>query len=441
VRVDGRIVRELGRRVHPERDVIEVDGARVGRAERVYLALNKLRGHVTTRDDPQGRPTVYASLGRATLPFVAPVGRLDRASEGLLLLTNDSQWAARLLDPAAHVDKTYHVQVRAVADEALVARVAAGVTEPSSGERLAVKAVTVLRVGSRSSAWLEIVLDEGRTDTSAVCCTRWDVEVLRLVRVAIGPLGLGALPKGAWRLLTPPRCGPVAPAVTGAGRARDDAVPFASGAMRDGRTGYPRPHALPRRPGGRHDEHEGRRARPAALPPRRARAAHRVAELRGDVDVRDERGGRVVFASSCGEQPIRSHVHPPPANPPIHARPRRPLPGGLQRVRRPGHARAAAPGRHVRERERRPGHGQRSRRRRVPRPGRTRRDALHRAPADGARVQGDRRSGRRRRRHRLRRRPRRGPRPELRAGQTLQLTGRSTFHVRDGRLVRIVDES
>ena len=203
VRVDGRIARELGHRVHPERDVIEVDGARVGRAERVYLALNKPRGHVTTRDDPQGRPTVYASLEAATLPFVAPVGRLDRASEGLLLLTNDSQWAARLLDPAAHVDKTYHVQVRAVADEAFIARIAAGVTEPPSGERLAVKAVTVLRVGSRSSAWLEIVLDEGKNRHIRRLLHALDVEVLRLVRVAIGPLTLGELPKGAWRLLTP----------------------------------------------------------------------------------------------------------------------------------------------------------------------------------------------------------------------------------------------
>jgi 23S rRNA pseudouridine2605 synthase len=201
-RVDGQLVRELGRRVHPERDAIEVDGDRVGRVERVYLALNKLRGHVTTRDDPQGRPTVYASLEGATLPFVAPVGRLDRASEGLLLLTNDSQWAARLLDPASHVDKKYHVQVRGLTDEALVARIAAGVTEASTGERLAVKAVSVLRVGSRSSAWLEIVLDEGKNRHIRRLLQALDVEVLRLVRVAIGSLALGELPKGQWRELT-----------------------------------------------------------------------------------------------------------------------------------------------------------------------------------------------------------------------------------------------
>jgi 23S rRNA pseudouridine2605 synthase len=290
VRVDGRIVRELGRRVHPERDVIEVDGARVGRAERVYLALNKLRGHVTTRDDPQGRPTVYASLGRATLPFVAPVGRLDRASEGLLLLTNDSQWAARLLDPAAHVDKTYHVQVRAVADEALIARVAAGVTEPSSGERLAVKAVTVLRVGSRSSAWLEIVLDEGRNRHIRRLLHALDVEVLRLVRVAIGPLTLGELPKGDVAAADARRgAGAVAPAVTGRAGAREPTESGVHGRRRGfGHAASARVAGAPgpRRRGRRDDAEEpagaprlgrlsGRARAPPPLHGRRARRAPR----------------------------------------------------------------------------------------------------------------------------------------------------------------------
>jgi len=202
VRVNGTIVRDANVRIVPEHDVIEVDGKRVGRVDRVYVALNKPRGLVTTRDDPGGRPTIYDCLAGASLPFLAPVGRLDKASEGLLLLTNDSRWSARLLDPESHVDKTYHVQVRGLVDDSLIARVAAGVVEPETDERLAVKRVSLLRTGSRSSAWLEITLDEGRNRHIRRLFGVLGVEVLRLVRVAIGPLPLGALPKGRWRLLT-----------------------------------------------------------------------------------------------------------------------------------------------------------------------------------------------------------------------------------------------
>ncbi len=203
VRVNGRLVRDVALRVVPESDEIEVDGERVGRVARVYLALNKPRGLVTTRDDPQGRPTVYECLGDAPLPFVAPVGRLDKASEGLLLLTNDTRWAARLLDPASHVEKVYHVQVRGAVDDGTLARVAAGVVERETGEALAVRRAALLRTGSRSSAWLEIVLDEGKNRHVRRLLAELGVEVLRLVRVSVGPLSLGTLPKGGWRPLTP----------------------------------------------------------------------------------------------------------------------------------------------------------------------------------------------------------------------------------------------
>ncbi|CAN5483108.1 pseudouridine synthase [soil metagenome] len=202
VKVNGRLARDVAMRISPERDDIEVDGAPVMRAERIYLALNKPRGLVTTRDDPRGRPTVYRCLEGATLPFVAPVGRLDKASEGLLLLTNDSRWSSKLLDPASHVEKVYHVQVKGLIDAEVVARIAAGVTEVSSGERLDVVRAALLRVGSRSTAWVEIVLDEGRNRHIRRLLSELGIEVLRLIRISIGPLTLGTLPKGEWRMLT-----------------------------------------------------------------------------------------------------------------------------------------------------------------------------------------------------------------------------------------------
>jgi 23S rRNA pseudouridine2605 synthase len=190
VRVNGAVVREISFRVVPESDRIEVDGAPIGKSKHVYIALNKPRGLVTTRDDPEGRETVYACLGD-DLPFVGPVGRLDKASEGLLLLSNDTRWANGLLDPASHVDKTYHVQARCTDS--------AGVLESL---RPGVKSIEVLRIGSRSTAWFTVVLDEGKNRQIRRLFEAIDVEVLRLVRVAIGPLELGKLAKGEWRHLT-----------------------------------------------------------------------------------------------------------------------------------------------------------------------------------------------------------------------------------------------
>jgi 23S rRNA pseudouridine2605 synthase len=201
VRVNGAVVRSQSVRVRPERDVIEVDGTRVAHVAHVYLMLNKPRGLVTTTDDPQGRATIYECLRDASLPFVAPVGRLDKASEGLLVLTNDSRWSARLLDPASHVDKVYHVQVRTTNPESIVDRVARGIVDGATGERLEVKSISVLRTGSRSGAWLEVVLDEGKNRQLRRIFAALDVPVQRLVRVAIGRLTLGDLAKGAWRML------------------------------------------------------------------------------------------------------------------------------------------------------------------------------------------------------------------------------------------------
>lgn len=198
VAVDGRII------LDPEFPIagqaaIAIDGEGLQQAERLYLALNKPRGLVTTTSDEQGRDTVYRCLHGAGLPWLAPVGRLDKASEGLLLMGNDPGWAARITDPSSGPDKTYHVQVDRIPDAPTLAALADGVQV--DGETLRAKSVQLLRSGQRN-AWLEIVLDEGRNRQIRRLLQAFDIGVLRLVRVAIGEVRLGDLPKGGWRHLS-----------------------------------------------------------------------------------------------------------------------------------------------------------------------------------------------------------------------------------------------
>jgi len=199
VRVGGKVVRNASLRVDLDRDRIVVDEQPVVAERKIYLMLNKPRGLVTTRNDPQDRGTVYDCLEGLDLPFVSPVGRLDKASEGLLLMTNDTRFANRLMDPASHMPKTYHVQVDMVPDEAMLEKVRAGVSV--DGELLTARSVELLRSGGRT-AWLEIILDEGRNRQIRRLLGAFDVEVLRLVRIAIGALRLGDLAKGKARHLT-----------------------------------------------------------------------------------------------------------------------------------------------------------------------------------------------------------------------------------------------
>lgn len=198
VSVDGRIARDPERATALEGERITLDGAELQVQQRVYLALNKPRGLVTSAADEQGRATIYTLLEGASLPWLAPVGRLDKASEGLLLMTNHSMWAEAISSPASGLDKTYHVQIDRLPDAALLAALRAGIED--RGERLALMSVRELRRGSRH-AWLEVVLDEGRNRQIRRVLAAFDIGVLRLVRVAIGPLQLGTLAKGAWRLL------------------------------------------------------------------------------------------------------------------------------------------------------------------------------------------------------------------------------------------------
>jgi len=199
VQVGGKTVRDALLRIDPDRDRIAVDGERVVAERKVYLMLNKPRGLVTTHDDPEGRGTVYGCLEGLGLPFVSAVGRLDKASEGLLLMSNDTRWANGLLDPASHVAKTYHVQIAAAPDEAMLERFRQGAVV--DGELLTASSIALLRSGGRT-AWLEIVLDEGRNRQIRRLLGAFDIEVLRLIRVAIGGLQLGDLAKGKARHLT-----------------------------------------------------------------------------------------------------------------------------------------------------------------------------------------------------------------------------------------------
>ena len=198
VRLNGAVRCDAEAPVRLGQDKIAVDGQEIRAAEKEYWMMNKPRGIVTSASDEKGRETVYDYLGERG-KWLAPVGRLDKASEGLLLLTNDSQWAASVLDPAAHVGKTYHVQIAALADETLLQTLRLGVRDGSN--LLHITSVRELRRGERNS-WLEIVLHEGKNRHIRRMLQVLGVEVLRLVRVAIGSLELGDLPKGRSRKLS-----------------------------------------------------------------------------------------------------------------------------------------------------------------------------------------------------------------------------------------------
>jgi 23S rRNA pseudouridine2605 synthase len=201
VKVDGRVERSPSRRVDLARDRIALDGRVVGESavERLVLAYHKPRGLIVSRGDPAGRPTIYDDL---ELPApVFPVGRLDKDSSGLLVLTNDHRLGHRLTDPKAHVEKRYHVRVAGVpAPEALEAlRAGVDIGDESPTRPACVRALGTPAAGG---AWLEIVLTEGRNRQIRRMTAAVGHDVLELVRVAIGNLELGDLHPGEWRKLS-----------------------------------------------------------------------------------------------------------------------------------------------------------------------------------------------------------------------------------------------
>ena len=195
VALDGRIVTDPLLDVVPERIRIEIDGRPVQRAEPVTVLLHKPRGVVTTRSDPEGRPTVYGCLTDLDV-HVIPVGRLDAATSGLLLLTNDTRFADWVTDPGNEVPRVYLVTVRGELEDATARRLEEGIED--SGERLAARGVTV-RKRSRRETHLVVELTEGKNREIRRMLAAAGHEVTRLKRVSFGGLELGDLLPGKWR--------------------------------------------------------------------------------------------------------------------------------------------------------------------------------------------------------------------------------------------------
>jgi pseudouridine synthase len=206
VQVNGVTITAHGTHIHPERDEVLVDGKPVRPSTRqVYLLLHKPVGYVTTAHDPQGRPTVLDLLPAELRALrVYPVGRLDRDTSGLLLLTNDGDFALRLTHPRYSMQKHYQALVRGYPSESALAALRSGVTIPDGkgrSHKTAPAQVSLLRK-TGSDCWLALTIHEGRKRQVRHMLSAVGHPVLELKRVAVGPLELGDLPVGKWRYLT-----------------------------------------------------------------------------------------------------------------------------------------------------------------------------------------------------------------------------------------------
>lgn len=199
VAVNGTVVTELGSKADPQKDQITLDGQTIKPAEKLYyVLLHKPAGYVTSLKDPQGRQLV-TELVKDIGERLFPVGRLDYNSEGLLLLTNDGEWANRLMHPRHQVDKEYHVRVRGKIDPQQIKKLAEGV-ELEDGPT---GATTVrLLKSDQSNDWLSVTIREGRNRQVRRMCAAVGLFVVRLRRIRYGNLTLGGLQPGEYRLLT-----------------------------------------------------------------------------------------------------------------------------------------------------------------------------------------------------------------------------------------------
>jgi len=199
VTVNGRVIRELGTKVDPERDHVKVDGRHLKPVPpSVFLMLNKPKGYVSSLSDPAGRPTITDLLAGVGLR-VFPVGRLDYDSEGLMLLTNQGELAQTLLHPRYHVPKTYLIKVKGVLTDEEIASLERGV-QLDDGMTAPASVRKVRKVEENS--WLEVTIHEGRKHQVKRMLEAVGHPVIRLTRVRFGPLSLGDLPPGRYRYLT-----------------------------------------------------------------------------------------------------------------------------------------------------------------------------------------------------------------------------------------------
>lgn len=200
VKVNGRVA-TIGDKVNPQRDKVTVKGRKISansKAKRYYIMLNKPRGYVTTMSDELDRKCV-AELVKDIPARVYPVGRLDRDSEGLLLMTNDGEFANKVTHPSKHVYKVYRVTVRPAITEEQLVEMSSGMV--IDGRKTAPCEIHVVQ-RQEGRCVLEIILREGRNRQIRKMCEQVGLEVPRLKRIAIGQVKLGGLKSGAWRELT-----------------------------------------------------------------------------------------------------------------------------------------------------------------------------------------------------------------------------------------------
>jgi 23S rRNA pseudouridine2605 synthase len=199
VKVNGTLIRNPDHWVDMERDRVQFDGKPLAARERIYLLLYKPTGYLTTYKDPEGRPTVYDLIADVGT-FLSPVGRLDLDTSGLLLMTNDNRFAEHVTNPQSHVPKTYLVKASTLLSDTQLDQLRDGIELTDGPTRPA--AVTRVRDSAKYTHF-EITLTEGRNRQVRRMVEALGARVLKLVRVKVGRIGIGALPIAKWRLLTP----------------------------------------------------------------------------------------------------------------------------------------------------------------------------------------------------------------------------------------------